>query len=111
MHGAVELDGDARRLVARHVGHAAAPVGRRAHARVLRVAGDADAKGPPAPSRALPLALQTLVVGELQGHLESLGEIAAVVDEAPRRHERIVLARDQVAAPDLGRIDMEPLRE
>ena len=97
-----------RRLVARHVHHAPPAIGPRADAGRLRVAGDAHADQASLGPLGRLLRAPRFVLGPLEGVGEGSGKVAAVVDEARGGGEGIALARNQVAAADLGGVEAEP---
>ena len=71
--------------------------------------GEPDTDQTPATARLGLLRPQPLVAGEPQRLLERLGIIAAVVDEARGRAERVGLGTDEVAPADLGGIEAQAL--
>src|SRR5207302_9784361 len=87
----------------------ATPVGLRSHARVLRVAGDADPERPARRAGARLLAAKLGVPAELERPGQGPGVVAAVVDLTRRRAEGVRVGRDQVAPTDLHRVESEPL--
>jgi hypothetical protein len=106
---AVGVHRERGRLHAGEIRQPAAAKSLGAHARVLRVARQADAHEPARRAGGGLLTPQRRVVRQIERLLERLGEIAAVVDEAARRHPRIGFGRDQVAAAHLGRIELQAL--
>ncbi len=112
-HGApgrpVGIHGHRGRLDTRHLGHPAQSEDRRAHSGVLGVARDADADKATRGALFRLRPPQLLVPDRGQHLLERLGEVAAVVGQPGRRLERVRLAREEVAPPDLGRVEARAL--
>ena len=71
----------------------------------LDVGGQADAAAAPARLRFRPAAREAGVVGERERRLQGLGVVARIVFEGDLGGVGEGVGRDQVAAPELGRVD------